>query len=198
MDPTLINDAARAIHLVGLALGFGVAVLADVSASRALSRPLSLSEFETLERYHRMVTVGLFLLWGSGLCLLWLRTGMDPANFTPKLMTKLGVVCLLTLNAVLIGRIGLPTMLAWEGYRFGELPIVERLQLSALALLSGACWVSALALGVFSQLKTVSWDVLGHVTGLIYLAALSLAVISATLAPAVSFVARRTARQETA
>lgn len=194
MDLTLVNDAARAVHLLGLALGFGVAIVADLSAARTLVRPLSLSEVETLERYHRMVAIGLALFWASGLVLLWLRTGFDLANFSPKLMTKLGVVALLTVNAVLIGRIGLPAMFDWQGARFGALPIMERLRLGALAGMSGAGWISAMALGVFSTMKTMEWPVLSEVIGMIYLVGLSGALMLALAAPMVSYVQDRSAR----
>jgi len=194
MDLTLVNDAARAVHLLGLALGFGVAIIADLSAARTLVRPLSLSEVETLERYHRMVAIGLALFWASGLVLLWLRTGFDLANFSPKLMTKLGVVALLTVNAVLIGRIGLPAMYDWQGARFGALPIMERLRLGALAGMSGAGWISAMALGVFSTMKTMEWPVLSEVIGMIYLVGLSGALMLALAAPMVSYVQDRSAR----
>ena len=185
MDLTLINDAARAAHLVGLALGFGVAIVADVSASRLMVRPLDRREMDALHRFHRMVALGLFLFWTSGLVLLWLRTGFDTANFTPKLMAKLGVVSVLTINAVMIGRIGLPVMEATRGHRFGVLPRGVRLQMAALAALSGAGWISALALGVFSQLKTMEWAILSEIIGLIYLTALAAASIAALLAPAI-------------
>ena len=35
-----LNDAARAVHLLGLAIGFGVAIVADMSAARLFIRPL--------------------------------------------------------------------------------------------------------------------------------------------------------------
>ena len=117
MDLTLVNDAARAAHLVGLAIGFGVAIVADISAARMLIRPLDARETRALHRFHRMVALGLALFWSSGLVLLWLRTGFDPANFSAKLMTKLGVVTLLTINAILIGRIALPVMVSPRGDR---------------------------------------------------------------------------------
>jgi hypothetical protein len=185
MDLTLINDAARAAHLVGLALGFGVAIVADLSAARLMVRPLDRREMDALHRFHRMVALGLVLFWTSGLVLLWLRTGFDMANFSPKLMAKLGVVSVLTINAVMIGRIGLPVMEATRGQRFGALPRGVRLQMAALAALSGAGWISALALGVFSQLKTMEWAVLSEIIGLIYLTALAAAGLAALLAPAI-------------
>ena len=187
MDLTLLNDAARAVHLLGLALGFGVAIIADLSASRTLVRPLSIAEIETLERYHRMVAVGLSLFWISGLVLLWLRTGFDPENFSPKLLAKLGVVTLLTFNAILIGKIGLNAIIEWEGARFGELPFMERLQLGALAGLSGAGWISALSLGVFSTLKTMDWALLSELIGAIYLMGLVGAILIACAAPIICF-----------
>lgn len=188
MDLTLINDAARAVHLLGLALGFGVAIVADLSAARALVRPLSWSEIETLGRYHRMVAVGLTLFWASGLVLLWLRTGFVLENYSPKLIAKLGVVTLLTANAALIGKIGLKVIIEWQGARFGALPLMERLRLGALAGLSGAGWISALSLGVFSTFKTMPWSMLSELVGLVYLLGLVGAIAVAILAPMVCFV----------
>ncbi|NNE87285.1 MAG: hypothetical protein HKN27_04350 [Silicimonas sp.] len=195
MDLTLVNDAARAVHLLGLALGFGVAIVADLSAARTLVRPLSWTEIETLERYHRMVAVGLALFWASGLVLLWLRTGFAVENFSPKLLTKLGVVMLLTVNAVLIGKVGLPAMDRWQGMRFGALPVMERLRLGALAGMSGAGWISALSLGVFSKLKTMEWSVLSELIGMIYLIGLVGAMLLAIAAPVISFVQDRSSRR---
>lgn len=191
MDLTLVNDAARAVHLLGLALGFGVAIVADLSAARTLVRPLSWSEIETLERYHRMVAIGLALFWMSGLVLLWLRTGFEPENFSPKLMAKLGVVTLLTFNAALIGKIGLAAIVDWQGVRFGALPMMERLRLGALGGLSGAGWISALSLGVFSNLKTMEWSVLSELIGAIYLCGLLGAIMLALVAPMICFVQDR-------
>ncbi|NNE79329.1 MAG: hypothetical protein HKN18_03560 [Silicimonas sp.] len=191
MDLTMLNDAARAVHLLGLALGFGVAILADLSAARLLVRPLDGHEVETLHRYHRTVAMGLALFWASGLVLLWLRTGFQVESFSPKLMAKLGIVTLLTVNAIMIGRIGLAVLRDWHGVRFGAIPFAERTRLSALAGLSGAGWISALALGVFSKLKTVEWATLSEVIGVIYLLALVAAMAAAFLSPVLNYAMDR-------
>lgn len=191
MDMTLINDAARALHLLGLAMGFGVAIVADISAARLLVRPLDGREIAALERYHRMVFLGLGLFWASGLVLLWLRTGFSPANFSPKLMTKLGVVSILTVNAILIGRIGLTVLRSMGGRRFGALPSGLRLQMAILGALSTAGWISALALGVFSQMKTMPWATLSEIVGMIYLTALVGAFAAAFTAPVIDSALRR-------
>ncbi len=191
MDLSVLNDAARAAHLIGLALGFGVAIMADLCAARSLFRPLQEHEFDDLHRYHRTVALGLALFWASGLVLLWLRTGLALENFSPKLIAKLCVVGLLTVNAYLIGRIGLPTMIAWAGCRFGALPFAHRLRLGALAGMSGAGWVAALALGVFSAMKTFEWDVLSEIIGVIYIVGLGGALITAIIAPLINFTLDR-------
>lgn len=194
MDLTLLNDAARAVHLLGLALGFGVAVTADLCAARSLFRPLQDHEFADLHRYHRIVGFGLALFWVSGLVLLWLRTGFVFGEFSPKLIAKLCVVTLLTLNAYLIGRIGLPTLIAYSGHDFGSLPLTHRLRLGALAGMSGAGWIAALALGVFTAMKTFDWSVLSEIIGAIYLIGFCGAIITAIFAPLVTFAMHRTQR----
>lgn len=188
MDLTTINDAARAVHLLGLALGFGVAIMADLKAARMLVRPLDSDEIDTLHAYHRTVALGLALFWASGLVLIWLRTGFQPENFSPKLLAKLGIVTLLTVNAIMIGRIGLRAMDDWFGLRFGAIPFADRARLAALAGLSGAGWISALVLGVFSKLKTMNWDTLSEIIGAIYLLGLAGALCAALFSPLLIYV----------
>ena len=185
MDLTLLNDAARAVHLLGLAIGFGVAIVADMSAARLFIRPLDPREIEALHRFHRMVTLGLVLFWTSGLVLLGLRTGLQFQNFSPKLLTKLGVVVFLTANAVLIGRIGLPVIDRMQGSRFGALDAGTRIRMASLGALSTAGWISALTLGVFSQLKAMEWHMLSQLDGMTYVAALTAAIVAALAAPIV-------------
>lgn len=183
MDITLLNDAARALHLLGLALGFGLALVADASAARLMVRPLDSREVTALQRLHRTVSLGLVLFWVSGLVLLYLRTGLQFQNFSAKLMTKLGVVTLLTVNAVMIGRLALPVIVATRGLRFGALPQPVRVQMAILGALSTAGWISAMTLGVFSQLRTTEWSLLSEIVGIIYLTALSGALMAAWVAP---------------
>ena len=106
-------------------------------------------------------------------------------------MAKLGIVTLLTVNAIMIGRIGLRTLEAWHGARFGAIPFAERARLSALAGLSGAGWISALVLGVFSQMKTMDWDTLSEIIGVIYLLGLTGALAAAVLSPVLLFLMDR-------
>lgn len=186
MEPIILLDTLRITHLIGLALGFGVAMLADLYALRSLVVPLKDQDFETLERMHHAVTVGLVILWGSGLGLLAVRTGFNPDAFSPKLMMKLAVVLFLTANAMVIGRVALPVMEAYAELRFGELPLVERARLACVAGFSFAFWISALALGAFSAMKTMSGDTLMLVIGGIVSLASTGAVAMAVLSPRIA------------
>jgi len=198
MDATLLNDGARSVHLLGLALGFGIAILADASAARAVLRPLNEREVVMLKLLHHFVTFGLVLLWASGLTLLWLRTGFEIDRFSPKLWAKICVVTVLTLNALAIGRIGLPTLLRFQSWRFGDIPLPERVQLCALGTLSAACWLSALALGVFGYFKTLNASQLTDIFAVTLLAVLSLALLAATVTPLIALAVRMKERRSTA
>lgn len=161
MDNVLLLDAARLAHLVGLAMGLGLALCADAIALKSCFRPITALDVRLLSMIHRVIMVALGVLWASGLMLLTFRTGWDLAAFTPKLVMKLCVVVLLTLNAIIIGIVAMPTYRANLDRLFGQIEQPVRLWLSVIAGLSLSCWFSALALGVFSQLKPLPFDVLG-------------------------------------
>ena len=172
-DTVLLFDAARAGHILGLAAGFGLALLADFVAVRAIVQPIGPRDVWTLRWLHRIILGGLALLWVSGLYLLWVRTGFEAGNFSPKLVTKLVIVGLLTMNALTIGGYALPRYAANLGRRFGEFPLHERLRLALVAGLSMSCWVSALVLGVFSQLKPMGFEGLQAIFAPVFLAGLA-------------------------
>ena len=188
MDIALLNDAARTFHLVGLALGLGAAIMADMTAVRWLKRPLEHTEIQTLERYHHTVTAGILIFWFSGLFILWIKTGFVAENFSAKLMMKLCVVSVLTLNAVLIARIGLPILRKFEGRSFCQLAADDRLRLAVLAALSIASWSSALALGMFKVLATMEWTLLSDIFIGVYAATLFGALLVALVVPALQRV----------
>ena len=69
--------------------------------------------------------------------------------------------------------------------------MAHRLRLAALAGMSGAGWISALALGAFSAMKTFDWDMLSGIIGTIYFVGLGGALLTATFAPVLSFALDR-------
>ena len=186
MDSVLILDAARAGHMVGLAAGLGLALCADLLALRSVVKPVTDADVWIMWRLHRIILVGLAILWGSGLYLLQARTGWDPAAFSPKLVTKLAIVSVLTINAIVIGFYALPQFARNRGRRFGEFEPRTRLRLSVIAGVSLSCWMSALGLGVFSQLKPMSFGSLQAVFAPVFLTGLAGAVIVGLCATAIA------------
>ena len=159
LDSTLALDIARLVHLIGLAMGFGLALWADVSALKCFFKPVTDADIRMMHRLHNTIMAGVLVLWASGLFLLYVRTGFDPANFSTKLMLKLAVVILLTVNGCFIAYFAIPHYAIHEGYRFGDIRFATRLKLGVIAGLSLCCWISALTLGVFTQLRPM--DALG-------------------------------------
>ena len=52
-----------------------------------------------VRRAHRLIMASLVVFWLSGLSLLALKTELEIARLTPKLVAKLGTVAMLTLTA---------------------------------------------------------------------------------------------------
>ncbi|MEM8751524.1 MAG: hypothetical protein AAGF90_00970 [Pseudomonadota bacterium] len=165
----LLIDLVRMAHLGFFAVGVGCAVFMEgVVLSRARTL-IDLEEIALIERGHRQILYSLAGLWATGLILIGVRTGLDPAAITPKLYAKLAVVTALTINALLIGRIAIPML---ERALYGDLSRLKAHELAALgavAGLSAAGWFSGLALGVVGHLKTASpallWPLFGLILG---------------------------------
>ncbi len=105
-----------------------------------------------LARAARVVAWSLAALWATGLALTWIDTGFAPAALAsrPKLLAKLSVVTLLTLNGVALHRFAFPRL---TGRR-----IADRAELRAIVLLGGmsaATWLFAAFLGVARPLAGV-------------------------------------------
>lgn len=199
MDIVLLNDAARGVHLLGLALGLGFAIKADHIAFSFLVRPLNAVEMKTLDACHRTVWFGLSLFWISGAVLLWLRTGFVLDEFSKKLLLKVAVVSILTGNAVLIGRYAMPTLISWHHARLGELPLNSRCLMAVVGGVSAASWASALTLGVFSAMKVMDPMRMYEVIGAVYATGIVGALLIAIIAPlfAVNWARRKSSVIET-
>ena len=186
LENVFLLDAARAGHMLGLATGLGLALCADVMALKSIFSEISRRDVWILRWLHRLILAGLALLWVSGLTLLHLRTGWEAANFSPKLITKLAIVSLLSVNALIIGLYALPCYAANRGRKFGQIALGPRLRLAAIAGVSLSCWMSALALGVFSQLKQMGFAGLEAVFVPVFLAGFAATLLVALFAARLS------------
>jgi hypothetical protein len=181
MDPLAITDIFRFSHLLVVAVGFGAATLADVYALSRIHRRVDTSLITTLHSCHRLVWTMLIMMWITGTVMVFIRTGFDLHNFTPKLFSKLGTVAILTANALLISRYAMPIVIAAQGRSLLTLPLRSKLLLAAIGAVSTASWLMGLAMGVSKVLAASNW--------IVFLAAIpAFYVFSMLLAIAVMFL----------
>lgn len=172
----LLIDVIVYFHLLFVAIGLGLAVRLDFIFFRGRhARPTQILLADTALS-HQMISTALVGLWGSGLCLVYLRTGFVLEEFTPKLWTKLIIVSMLSINAVIIGRFVMPVMERYDDRPVLAIPLRYKLPMAVSAATSAFCWFTALALGAMATLKTQTWGTLGTVFGLEYALGIVVAV----------------------
>jgi hypothetical protein len=156
---SVLIDVATFAHLAAMAAGLGAVIFADSSILRRIARPTTPQQLAVIHHAHGVITIALVVLWLSGIALLGLKTGFDPARMSPKLLTKLGTVSVLTVTAVMMAKVALPYIAANVGRRLVDLPLGERCLLALCAGMSAAGWGTALMLGGSKILKTAGEEV---------------------------------------
>jgi hypothetical protein len=135
MDPLLVvRQGLLFLHLVAFALAFAEIVRADFRLLRAPR-----IDFAGLDTSARLVGVALLALWITGLGLVALDTGFDPAAIAakPKLVAKLIAVTVLTGNGVLLHHYAFPVL------RSGARSHVRVATIAALGAVSSVSWTYA-------------------------------------------------------
>lgn len=139
----MLTVAARQLllfaHLIGFALAFAAILREDVALLKAQRL-----DVDQLAATGRTIAWLLGFLWVTGTGLIWLEVGMDMALLAakPKLLAKLAVVGVLTLNGVLLHWLALP-MLAQPPYSHRGAATL----CAALGAVSSVSWVFASFLG---------------------------------------------------
>ena len=143
-------------HILALALGLGSALLADWIVLRKLAfGTVSQRAAQQLIDLSRAVCAGLVLIWITGALLVTDNALNAPASImNQKLWAKLAIVAALTLNAMLLHRIVMPTVTRRVGQplfgaAFDRLAVVSTL-LGAVSIVS---WVFSAFLGVARELN---------------------------------------------
>jgi hypothetical protein len=172
MEMLLVTDSVRFGHLLAVCIGLGASIMADLYILNRLRTPLSSDMLATLHRTHLVVWAALGVMWATGLGLVYIRTGFDPAAFTPKLIAKLATVSVLTLNALLIGWVVMPVLKRGKGRSIAALARGAKLRLAVIGGISSASWMLALAMGVSKVLARSGADVFAVLLPTAYVAAL--------------------------
>lgn len=166
-------------HLLFVAIGLGLAVRLDfLFFQRRLSTVGKTMLADTLHS-HYMISSAMLGLWVTGLSLIYLRTGFDISELSPKVTMKLIIVALLSFNAITIAWYVLPVMRRFTDRPLLAVPVRYKLPMAISAATSVFCWLSALALGSMSFLKTQTWDNLTTTFGTVYCVGLAVAILIA-------------------
>lgn len=160
----VFDDGARYVHLLAVAIGLGASFFADFSVLRALRGVVTQPFLDILHRCHRLVWVALFGMWVSGIVLIYLRTGFVWENVSPKLMDKVFVVSVLTLNALAISTVAMRRVQNCLGSRILDLPMRTKFPMAIIAGVSTTSWLLALALGSSKVLAASSASLLVPLT----------------------------------
>lgn len=172
-------------HLLATCIALGTLLQADHKLWRWRRERLDEPRRAQLGEVQRVVSVALLGLWITGLALVvqgYLDAGIDYL-LNQKLWAKASVVVLLTLNGVLLHRIGFPLL---HQAAFVALPDAARLRLGLLGALSMSAWLFAAFLGVARPWNHVMpyLHIMGAFAGLLALAASTACVVVRTLAVA--------------
>ena len=173
----------KMIHLVGLIMGFGGAVLTDfVALFGAILRPIDRLVVQISNVLSKIVFAGLFILWASGAILLYIRISNDRIVLTnEKIWAKVIIVFLLTINGFVVHRFALHRMAKRIGQRlFDAKTPNETAALCFVAAVSSVSWIVPFVLGTASELnyKVTFGFVLGAYANLILIAWLAMYILA--------------------
>lgn len=157
-DPAWIGTGLRVVHFCGLVLGVGAATLLDLIIARfILMRGISFEHVYVVDFSSKIVTIGLGLLWVSGIGFLIHYGVFEPAKLqNPKIWAKIAIVAVLSVNGLLVHYFVLPRIRNQVGKRLldGLSPFDCSLVLLA-GTVSVVSWYVPLILGAIPQLNYV-------------------------------------------
>lgn len=159
LDPILL-DILRASHLTLFAAGMGTCLFHDFLTFRSMADPITKSEIASIEQLHNWIRFAFAGLWVTGLILVYVRTSFDLANFSPKLWTKLGLMGVMSLNALMVGIYILPMLRRNLGKCMLDIAPGDLRTATQIAMVSMFGWTSGMILGSSTYLKTAPWEIL--------------------------------------
>lgn len=174
----VVFDILRVLHMMSFALGIGAAAFLELQVSKRFRNQIDGDGLRLMLSGHHLITVAVITLWITGLSLLLMRIGPLGGELTAKILAKLAVVTLLTLNMRVIDRFVIPELFDVEGMALGDIPQSTRARLGAVAGLSAGCWMAALLIGGMSIAKEMTALELGCAVG----AVLSISAVAGAIA----------------
>ena len=167
------------VHLMGMSIGLGAALLADLTAAWTFfGRPPKRTAVTVLAVLHEVVGFGLIVLVATGLLIITVKFGLNA--IPEKAIAKGTIALVLALNALLIGYYAVPKLKKLPSPVASSLSLFEKTVLAMMGGISLAGWVSAFLISAFKPLQSYPADIL--VTGAGLLALVTASVFLAMLA----------------
>jgi len=154
----LLLSVLRLIHFEGIILGIGAATLLDFIILRfTFSNIIREEHIKVILFSSQVITVGLILLWFSGTGFFLHYWYFNPEKLeNSKLVAKVIIVEVLTLNAFLVHYFVLPQIQMQAGQRlFDGLSWLPCFLMVFIGTVSVISWYVPLALGVVQQFNFV-------------------------------------------
>jgi hypothetical protein len=163
MDPSLLERAeiyTLTLHLLGLVLGLGGALILDVMIFHFLNNfTISSREAVIMHLISQMIIFGLILLIVSGAVLM--LSNPDTYLENPRFLMKMTAVFVVTLNGILLNLFVVPKM---EKISFRKGEMQKNRGLTNAAFIAGAVsmlsWFTVFILAMINPLENFSYPVL--------------------------------------
>ena len=147
-------------HFIGLAFGAGGAWISDLIIIRFLQfEPISSEKLKLVHFLTNLVTIGLCILWISGLGFIIHYSIFEPEKIlNPKVWSKVTIVIILSLNGYFLHRFILPILNNNEGKTlFFAITNKQKLIMTVIGTISLVSWAFPVLLGASKGLNfTVS------------------------------------------
>ncbi|MEP3276221.1 MAG: type I secretion system permease/ATPase [Stappiaceae bacterium] len=151
LTPDQILEILRIIHILGISIGLGGAIVADLLGLRLLlsARPKPIEG--ALGQIHHTVLLGLAIIWASGLAIAYIKVPLDA--IPNKVFLKLTVVSLLTINGFFIGRYLVPLAEKRAKPLLATFSLSEVCTSALFMSISISCWFAALFVSKSTDLQ---------------------------------------------
>lgn len=174
MSPFDASFFLTLLHLLGVAIGVGGAFFGDMlffSATR--NGIVSASELRLLVKAGKFIWVGLFVIVLSGAGLFFLD--MDKYMASTKFLSKMSIVLVIAVNGVIFRAVHLKTLHRLVGVKLPSSAVFRKASIGMFisGAVSGASWISALALGSLPSLPFSVAQILSAYALIVLLASLS-------------------------
>jgi hypothetical protein len=159
MTTLTVLTILRLVHLTGLIMGLGGALLADYTIfSRGVIRPVDDYTISQTRFLSHIVAIGLCILWASGFALIMVKLQLQPDFMhNPKVWAKIVIVVLLTINGFLVHKLILPLLVQSVGRRLFDGTTARQIAgMTFLGSVSLVSWSLPFILGKASGLNFIT------------------------------------------